>query len=262
LLTVTNSGTFSVADLKDKTALVTGAGRGIGRSIALGLASAGAKVALLARSGAELAEVAAQITANGGRALAIATDVADAAQVAAAIEAVRSEFGVVDVLVNNAAVIWPVEDSAKVDPSEWAAALDINLNAVVRMTFSLLPPMLAQNWGRIVNISSGVAAHPEAMVRANAYATSKAALEAHSLNLAAELAGTGVTVIAYRPGGVDTAMQTWIRDQDPAQIGSELHERFTANMVDGELISPDESAKSLLDRIAGPATGEIWDVTD
>ena len=98
--------------------------------------------------------------------------------------------------------------------------------------------MLERRWGRVVNVSSGIVASPAAMVGANAYAATKAALEAHTVNLAAELAGTGVTVNAYRPGSVDTAMQAWIRDQDPDAIGRALHDRFTERHAAGDLISP------------------------
>jgi hypothetical protein len=75
-------------------------------------------------------------------------------------------------------------------------------------------------WGRIVNVSSVIVARPDRMIRGNAYAVAKAALEAHTVNPAAELRGSGVTVNAYRPGGVDTAMQAWIRQQEPERIGA------------------------------------------
>ena len=75
---------------------------------------------------------------------------------------------------------------------------------------------------------------------------SKAALEAHTVNLAAELAGSGVTVNAFRPGSVDTAMQAWIRGQDPARIGARLHERFARSYAEGLMITPEQSARSLL----------------
>jgi len=100
------------------------------------------------------------------------------------------------------------------------------------------------------------------MLRANAYATSKAALEAHTVNLAAELDGTGVTVNAFRPGSVDTAMQAWIRGQDPAQVGADLHRRFTASYHDGNLISPQQSAQSLLARLDSEDNGRIWSFSD
>ena len=79
------------------------------------------------------------------------------------------------------------------------------------------------------------------------------------MNLAAELRGTGVTVNAYRPGGVDTAMQAWIRGQDPERIGAGLHERFNRNYADGALITAEQSAATLLARLAGDDTGSIWE---
>ena len=82
------------------------------------------------------------------------------------------------------------------------------------------------------------------------------------LNLAAELADTGATVNVFRPGGVDTAMQAWIRDQNAEHIGAELHDRFTRNYQDGALLSPEQSAWSLLPRLPGNATGQIWDAAD
>lgn len=98
------------------------------------------------------------------------------------------------------------------------------------------------------------------MTRANAYVTSKAALEAHTVNLA----GTGVTVNVnvFRPGVVDTAMQAYIRDQAPDRIGAELHKRFVRNHEHGTLLSPDQSAASLLASQASQETGQIWDAND
>jgi 3-oxoacyl-[acyl-carrier protein] reductase len=122
--------------------------------------------------------------------------------------------------------------------------------------------MLERRWGRIVNVSSGVAANPAAMIRANAYVTSKAAVEAHSLNLAAELAGSGVTVNVFRPGVVDTAMQAYIREQDVAVVGAGLHRRFVDYFEQGTLLSPEQSASSLLARLASPDTGQVWDTAD
>jgi gluconate 5-dehydrogenase/3-oxoacyl-[acyl-carrier protein] reductase len=81
------------------------------------------------------------------------------------------------------------------------------------------------------------------------------------VNLAAELRGTGVTVNAYRPGGVDTGMQAWIRRQAPERIGAGLHERFNRNFAEGALLTPEHSAMVLLSHLGGDDTGEIWDVS-
>ncbi len=247
---------------EQKTALVTGAGRGIGRSIALQLAARGARVALLSRSTGELEETMRSIYERGGVALAIPTDVGDAAALRRAVMSTQNEFGDVDILINNAAVVWPLGPTATVDAAEWAAALNVNVLGAVSLSLALLPGMLANRWGRVVNLSSGVASRPEGMVGGNAYVTSKAALEAHTINLASELAGSGVTVNAYRPGTVDTRMQEWIRSQSPEAIGAALHERFVAMHDGGTLISPDDSARSLVDRLEGDETGRIWDVSD
>jgi 3-oxoacyl-[acyl-carrier protein] reductase len=174
----------------------------------------------------------------------------------------QEELGVVDILINNAAVVWPLGPSTALDRADWAASIGINVVAVASLTFALLPAMLEQKWGRIVNVSSGVVARPASMIGGNAYVTSKAALEAHTVNLAAELAGSGVTVNVFRPGSVDTGMQAWIRDQDPERIGAGLHQRFTRSYAEGTLITAERSASSLLDRLPDEATGHIWDVTD
>jgi 3-oxoacyl-[acyl-carrier protein] reductase len=248
--------------LDGRVALVTGGGRGIGRAVAVGLAAAGARVAVLARSTDEVQHTVTLVGGRGGGALAVPADVADPDQVAAALHAIRDQWGPVEVLVNNAAVVWPLGSSATLDPHEWAAALAVNVTAAARLTFTVLPGMLGRGWGRIVNVSSGIAANPAGMLRANAYATSKAALEAHTLNLAAELAGTGVTVNVFRPGSVDTAMQAFIRDQAPEQIGAELHQRFVRNHKLGMLLTPGQSAAALLSQLPSEDTGQIWDASD
>ena len=248
--------------LDGRVSLVTGGGRGIGRAVAIGLAAAGAKVAVLARSADEVRQTVTLARGRGGDALAVPADVADTGQVAAALDAIRDHWGPVEVLVNNAAVVWPLGPSATLDPREWAAALAVNATAAARLTFTVLPGMLERGWGRIVNVSSGIAASPAGMLRANAYATSKAALEAHTLNLAAELAGTGVTVNVFRPGGVDTAMQAFIRGQAPEQVGAELHQRFVRSHEQGTLLTPGQSAAALLSRLPGDGTGRIWDANN
>jgi NAD(P)-dependent dehydrogenase (short-subunit alcohol dehydrogenase family) len=245
-----------------RVALVTGGGRGIGRAIALGLASMGARVAVLARSADELAATVAEASQGGSTALALLADVNAPEQVREAISTVADSWGPVEILVNNAAVVWPLGSSVEVDVDQWAAALAINVTAVARLTFALLPRMLCEGWGRIVNVSSSVAAQPGSMPRANAYTTTKAALEAHTLNLAAEVAGTGVTANVFRPGGVDTEMQAWIRSQDPARVGAELHHRFVTRYEQGMLLTPERSAASLLARVGGVQTGQVWDASD
>jgi 3-oxoacyl-[acyl-carrier protein] reductase len=241
-----------------EVALVTGAGRGIGRAIALELAAAGARVALLARSADQLEEAARAVRGRGGRAAVYPADAADPAQVADAVTRITAELGQVGILVGNAAVVRPVGPTVDVTLAEWWAAFAVNVGAVFQLSIAVLPSMLERGWGRIVNVSSGAAADPAAMVRGNTYTTTKAALEAHTLNLAAELAGSGVTANVYRPGLVDTAMQAWIRAQSPEKIGGAMYERFVGHYQDGSLITAEQSARSLMRHLASDATGQIW----
>ena len=244
-----------------RAALVTGGGRGIGRAIAIELAAAGARLAIVSRTSRELKEVAAAIGAAGPTpAITISADVGDPVQLRDAAERAARELGPVEILVNNAGVVWPLGPSAEIEAADWEAAAQINLFAPLRLTRALLPAMVERGWGRIVNVSSGIVASPAAMVGANAYVATKAALEAHTVNLAAELEGSGVEVNVFRPGAVDTAMQGWIRDQDPAEIGEALHERFVAMGESGDLLTPEASAKALVEHLRAGGNGEIWDV--
>ena len=250
-------------DFAGKTALITGAGRGIGRAVALGLADAGAGVVLLARTAGQLDETRALLRERGvpvGRISLLPADLADEEDRDRAAAAVLAT-GRVDILVNNAATVEPLGPTGGIAAADLRLAFEINVVAPAALTAAVLPGMRDAGWGRVVNISSGIVAYPAGMVRGNAYATTKAALEAHTVNLAAELRGTGVTVNAYRPGGVDTAMQAWIRRQGPERIGAGLHERFNRNFAEGSLITPEHSAAALLAHLAGEDTGAIWDVS-
>jgi NAD(P)-dependent dehydrogenase (short-subunit alcohol dehydrogenase family) len=249
-------------DFTGKTALVTGAGRGIGRAVALGLGGAGARVVLLARTTEQLEQTGGLLREQGvpdGRISTVPADLADEQDRGRAAAAVLAA-GRVDILVNNAATVEPLGPTAAITTADLRLAFEVNVIAPAALTAACLPGMLDVGWGRVVNVSSGIVASPAGMIRGNAYAATKAALEAYTVNLAAELAGTGVTVNVYRPGGVDTAMQAWIRSQDPGRIGA-LHERFNRNYAEGTLITPGHSAAGLLARLAGEDTGAVWDVS-
>jgi NAD(P)-dependent dehydrogenase (short-subunit alcohol dehydrogenase family) len=193
--------------LTDKIALITGGGRGIGRAIAFAFARAGAHVALVARTGTEVASVAAEIKHEcGGATLPATCDVADAADVARVFSLCQERFGrACDILVNNAGIA----ESApliKTDDELWQRHLAINLSGTFYCTRAALPAMIARGWGRIINVAS-IAGKTGAPYIA-AYAASKHGVLGLTRSVALEVATKGVTVNAICPGYVDTDMTT------------------------------------------------------
>jgi NAD(P)-dependent dehydrogenase (short-subunit alcohol dehydrogenase family) len=189
--------------LEGQVALVTGAGRGIGRAIALALSDAGAAVALCARCEDEVTRVAGEIAERQGHGLAVRCDVTDRQEVEGMVAAVEGAIGPVDLLVNNAGQFGPVGPLAATDPDDWWQALEVNLRGPLYCARAVLPGMLARGRGRIVNVSSGVGLAAIPML--SAYVVSKTALYRLSENLAAETRGHGVMVFAIDPGLVRTA---------------------------------------------------------
>jgi 3-oxoacyl-[acyl-carrier protein] reductase len=194
----------TVKDLKGHTALVTGASRGIGAAVALTLARAGASVAVNYRERADDAEtVVAKIAASGGRAVAVAADVSQSADVAAMVDAVTKVLGPIDILINNAgmAIVRGVDDLTE---AEFDLTISVNLKSAFLCTQAVLPAMRARQWGRIVNISSGAARGAGAIgVHYNA---SKAGMEGLTRGYAARLVKQGITVNAVAPSLIETDM--------------------------------------------------------
>ncbi|NEN07798.1 SDR family oxidoreductase [Diaminobutyricibacter tongyongensis] len=246
--------------LSGRTALVTGAGRGIGRAIAMGLAEAGADLVLLGRTQEQLDDVTEAIRAHDGRATSVAADLSLPASLPSLLEELDYRFGQIDVLINNAGSVAPLGISGSIGLGAFRENLDLNVIAPVAFDLHFAPAMRKREWGRIVNISSGIAARPASMIGGNAYATSKAALEAHTLNLAAEFADSGVAINAFRPGSVDTAMQAWIRSQNPAKLGSDLPTRFRRSYESGTLLTAEQSAAALIPKLFTDQNGQIWTV--
>lgn len=186
-----------------QTAVITGASRGIGRAIALRLGATHHVVAL-ARTGAELDSLAAEIRSSGGTCDAIELNVADATAVAAALEGVRA-----DVLVNNAGVgfLKPLLD---LTPDEWQTMVDVNFNALFHVTRAVLPGMVTRGYGHIVMIGS--IAGRSAFVGGTCYASTKHAVMGFSESLMLEVRDKGVKVSVVNPGSVATSFSTRERD--------------------------------------------------
>jgi NAD(P)-dependent dehydrogenase (short-subunit alcohol dehydrogenase family) len=192
-----------MAELSGRIALVTGGGRGIGREAALALASAGADVAVAARSADELADAVTAIRAAGRRGEAIVCDVTERAQVEAMVAQVKTTLGEPSILVNNAGIAGSAKLADTTDEM-WDRMLRVNATGAFYCTRAVLPMMLQAKWGRIVNVAS-IAAKSGAPYIA-AYAASKHALLGLTRAVAAEVATRGITVNAVCPGYVDTEM--------------------------------------------------------
>jgi NAD(P)-dependent dehydrogenase (short-subunit alcohol dehydrogenase family) len=247
------------ADLQGRVALVTGSGRGIGRSTALALARAGARTLVTARTASEIDAVARTIGSQGGEAASIVADISRDEDMRRLFE----ETGPIDILINNAGIIEPIAPTLTADPSAWQRNIAINLNAVFLACHYALPSMLERGWGRIVNVSSGAARGTT--MGWGAYSAAKAGVEAFTGVLSREVADAGVRVNAVRPGIVDTEMQVTIRGSTEEEFGPANVERFRSYKEQGRLRHPDDPARLilwLLSREADGVTGEVLAIDD
>ncbi|SPE25093.1 Short-chain dehydrogenase/reductase SDR [Acidobacteriia bacterium SbA2] len=199
-------------ELRNRVAMVTGAGRGVGRAIAQALAQAGAAVGVMARTEAQVAETVGVIGETGGKALAVIADVSDAASVESAARQVEGALGPVDVLVNNAAIMGPLGPMWDADADDWWHSFEVNLRGPYLCSRALLPGMIARRRGRIINLSTSAAT--VAVAHMGAYVVAKTALIRFTENLAAELLNSGVSVFAIDPGTVRTAMSQHLLESE------------------------------------------------
>ena len=238
--------------LADKVAVVTGAGRGIGRAVALAYARMGADVACVSRTEENSAKAAAEVEALGRRAWAVAVDVSDTAAVDTAVGKILDEAGRVDILVNNAGV---TRDNLlmRMSEEEWDTVINTNLKGAFNFTKALTRPFIKQRSGRIINIASVIGLIGNAG-QCN-YAASKAALIGFTKSVAKELAPRGITANAIAPGFIETDMT--------AALDDKVRKGIIGNVPLGRFGSPDDIAHTavfLALEASGYITGQVHPV--
>jgi 3-oxoacyl-[acyl-carrier protein] reductase len=238
--------------MTNRTALVTGASRGIGRACALALSQAGVRVALAARTVDQIEELASEIRAEGREAFPVALDLASAESIKEATARTAKEFGRIDILVNNAGI---TRDNLalRMKKDDWDAVLATNLTGAFLMIQQVLSGMMKDRWGRIINISSvvGEMGNPG---QAN-YVASKAGLIGLTKSIAQEMGSRNITVNAVAPGFVETAMTHG--------LSQELKDKMLANIPLKRIGTPEDVAAAvvfLASEGAAYITGHVLDV--
>ena len=220
-----------------RVALITGASRGLGKAMALSLAEAGARVALVARDVAQLSAVADQARGLGVQAEVFRTDISDESQVRQLEQDVLAKFGPVDILINNAGIAVR-KFCVDLTLSDWMSVLNTNLTSAFLMCRSFVPHMKGRGYGRIINVAS-IMAHISVPMR-SAYSSSKAGLLGFTRALALELAGDSITVVSISPGPFATEMTI------PLMTNPEINEQFMSKTPMRRWGQPEEIGKLVL----------------
>lgn len=252
--------------LLGRSALITGAGQGLGAEIARHYVAAGASVMLCARTGSDVARLAVELgprCAAGQRVLAQPADVARPGDIDALVEATVGAFGRIDVLVNNAGVYGPLGPLEEIDWAAWSEAVAINLLGTVYACRCVVPVMKQQRYGKIINVSGGGATSP--LPRITAYAATKAAVVRFTESLAIEVHDWHIDVNAIAPGALATRLLDEVIAAGPNIVGADFYARMVRTKAEGgtplargaELAVFLGSAAS--DAISGRLISAVWD---
>jgi NAD(P)-dependent dehydrogenase (short-subunit alcohol dehydrogenase family) len=248
--------------LKGKNVLITGAGRGIGKRLALGFAHAGARVGLLARSPSELDLAKLEIEQAGGSALRLRADIRDLDELTAAVERMRAAFGSVDVLVAAAGIQGPIGPLLWTRPKAWNETIEVNLIGAVNACRAVLPSMVDRRSGKIILIAGGGSSH--ARPNFSAYAASKAALVRFAECLAAEVLDHNIQVNSLSPGGAYTHMTDEILHAGVERAGAREIAEAEQIMVTGGVAAEKQIqlALFLASECSNHITGKLIHVND
>ena len=243
------------APLGGQVALVTGGGKGLGRAFARRLAAAGAAVAVSGRSFEDLRETVGSIEAKGGKAFGISFDVADRQAAEAAVSEVARVFGRIDLLVNNAGLWGPIDDLWDCDPAEWWRTMEVHVGGAFHCSRAVLPKMIAQGAGRIVNIVSHAGVHR--WPTCSAYSVSKAAVIKLTENLAVELSRKNIAVFAYHPGLLTIGLgeQAIRMEATPGSAADRAAAWIRSEFAAGRTVTAERAACVLVALASGEADG-------
>ena len=242
-------------NLTGRVAIVTGAGRGLGKAISIAFELSGANVTLFSLLKNELDDVSADLDKLGGEYLLHAGDTTDQQEVESVVEETMNRFGRIDILVNNAGIIGPARFLEDALPSQWKQTLDINLTGCYLFCRNVLPSMVSHGSGKIINIVSGLGQMP--FPRFCAYSVSKAGLIQLTRSLSEELKPFNIQVNAVDPGLMDTAIGSDIRAMGPDVLGEGLYNQMIEYKEQGILKEP----KGVADLVAFLASSDSGDMT-
>jgi 3-oxoacyl-[acyl-carrier protein] reductase len=238
--------------VRDKGVLITGAGRGIGKRLAMGFAAAGARVALLARSKAELDAASLEIEHAGGATMRICADVRDAERMIAGVDQMRLHFRGTDVLICSAAILGPIGTLTTIEVKRWQDAIETNLIGVVQSCRAVLPQMIERRSGKIIVLVGGGSSSPRPSI--TAHAASKAALVNLVESVAEEVRDFNVQINCLDPGTAFTSMTDEILHAGDLAPASEIEEAHRIRVTGG---TPREKQVQMALFLASPKSNHI-----
>jgi len=240
--------------LKGKVAIVTGAGRGLGRASSLEMAKEGASLVILSRTPSELKETAKAIKSLGADVISITADVSIPKDIKRVVDRSIDHFRKIDILMNNAAIIGPVSPVFMIDQKEWEEVLNINLRGPYLFSKEVIPYMIKHGRGKIINVTSGLG--EIVMPPFAAYSVAKAGLIHLTKIMAEELEYHNIQVNGLDPDVMATKMQEEIRNLGPEILGNEIYNEFVS-MKEGGFLKPPEKVASLAVFLASEESDHI-----